>query len=81
MVAESPNVTGLTPTSDGVNLGDLNAGEQVNHILYQLAKQLGYAPLNAGDVEAVRNTIVADPDEVLERALDIIWRYQDMADS
>ena len=47
-----------------------------NTILYRLAQALGHAP-----EEANFAPIEADPDELLEEALEIIWRYQDMADS
>ena len=47
-----------------------------NTILYRLAQALGHAP-----AEPNFAPIAVDPDELLEEALEIIWRYQDMADS
>lgn len=46
-----------------------------NTILHRLAFAIGEYPVDGN------GTITADPDEVLENALEIIWRYQDMADS
>lgn len=60
-------------------LADIPTQFQSNQILYRLAEALGYNK-RVGDIET-GYIIDADPDAVLEEALEIIWRYQDMADS
>lgn len=49
---------------------------QGNYILYRLAEALGYTS-REGNVETGR-IIDADPDRVLDEALDAIWRYTEL---
>lgn len=49
---------------------------QGNYILYRLAEALGYNS-REGNVETGR-IIDADPDQVLDEALDTIWRYMEL---
>lgn len=45
-----------------------------NTLLFELAEALGY------EVDYPTQTVEADPDEVLDRATDMIWRYRDLQD-
>jgi len=78
LVAIDPRLTTLTRGKVN-SLHDLTPAEQANTILYSLAIQLGYPTLDAGDVQDIRRTIVADPDEVLQKALETIWKYEELS--
>jgi hypothetical protein len=46
-----------------------------NTILFELAEALGY------QVNYATQSITADPDEILDEATELIWRYRDAAES
>lgn len=51
-----------------------------NTILFRLAEVLGYPAQPTGDVTSPVRHIIADPDDVLEEALETIWKYRDLND-
>lgn len=53
------------------SLADQQPEEAVNTIMWRLAVALGYA--SEGD-----GLVAIDPDEVLELAEDVIWRYKEL---
>jgi len=46
-----------------------------NTILFELAEALGYS------VNYTTQSITADPDDILDKATELIWRYRDATDS
>lgn len=60
-----------------VPLSEIMPAFQGNYILYRLAEALGYNS-REGNVETGR-IIDADPDRVLDEALDTIWRYTELS--
>lgn len=47
-----------------------------NTILFKLAEALGYEKTPRFEEKFVTNVIHAEPDRVLDEALEIIWRYR-----
>lgn len=49
-----------------------------NTILYRLAKALDKSYHVEGDVESPKAIFTINPDDLLEEALEIIWRYKEL---
>ena len=50
-----------------------------NTILFKLAEALGRDYLLSGDITDPKKVYAADPDELLQEALDVIWMYKELS--
>lgn len=50
-----------------------------NSILFQIAEALNKPAKLVGSVESPEKVYEENPDELLEEALDVIWRYKELS--